>query len=1602
MSRSRAPMLALAALFAAAPAAAAPTLSVSPAAIQADYAGTVQVTAGNLGGGSPSVILRLYVDINGDGLITTTPGASDYVVWTDLVADNAARWSLNMASDQDATARTVRVALAGFTPKRFPYTAGTYIWEAVDPNDGTTATSAFTVAQVATGVHVSGQVTLAGSPATAIPGALVLVLPFNGEAEAEGPSCMADSLGNYTLDVPLSLTCASRAVIALKPGYLTPVAQEPYVYFDGTNQIAYPVVQSAPRQVSGQVTYSSGPLNGLGVPGCQVTVEAAGGLPVLAVGVADHAGNYSIAVATGSWKVETDDEIALSQKGAVANGAYFVPVTVGGTDVTNVNLAVRHADAFLRGTVYADAGVTPVGAGLVVSGQSHACAGGDGANCFQTQTLTAADGSYTLGLVGGTLDPGAAPYQHDVRLARASIVPGKIQRGFACETLAADETKTGRDLIHLAAARHITGHVYAKNGGYYDDVAVSADQTASCYLYGSSALTACNTGIFDLPAVDGSWSVRFDHSDLFGYFRYMDVTLLQRPVVVAGADAAGVDFIVGEWLKGPYIAAVDPVAGGGAGPVLLRGTNFTWNAGSVPQVTWADALYNYYPATILAYRPDTGELYVTQPSPAWGAGRYELYVTNPDSTLTSNLRCFTLTSPSPGTCSLSGTVSPAMANALVVARQGTTRSPVGVALTDGTGAYTMTVENVGGPYGLSFVPPSGQPYAWASYETLSCGAVQNHAFSAGSVLSGTVRDAGGSPLSSALVTAILGSFQARTLTDSAGAFQVRLPASPGYTVRVQGPSGGRFLAQERTSVNLSSSVNLGAFTLDQGFFFVGYLQDAAGQPVADRPVEGYQTDTGAYLGRATTDPCTGRFSLPLAGNADCRLAIQSGVTPMTRVETLRLAKDVFSEYTFPVFTSADRQVTGGGPRFGKDLLARAQQGQPVYFMAENLSAPGLRVEFSDGAGGWVAGGATQFDGSRGLALTRVPVGAASGEVRLVTLDGGGATLATSGSHGFEVLAGTWSDGANTLQGEVTAGGGPVQGAMVLAFIPDPASSDCSGSDLGTLRSYAVTGADGKCTLAVPSGVVNLLFLPPVASGLGPGFEQRTVSGNLSVDKILLAGAAVTLRVVDTASPTPNPVPGAHVEFQQNLLSDFRVSDASGNVSFTLADGTYALSIEGPRLSRFLDYGGTAVVSGVTGLGDRALPSGLFVTERAASPSGVGRVGVEVEAVREAAPGESFGRALTGANGVGTGAVPGATLFRLDLRSGSDAVMDGRVSNLSVADDTVRYPSQTLGSAGVVAGTVRDTALTPLGNIGVAAWPASDTSGTASGSTSSCAGTGAYRLKIPPASYKVRFNDPLSGNPAYITVWYDSVYCPQSATALTVTEGLTTTANQNLPAVGTVAGSVQDSARVPLSGAYVHATGAALGTCEIGANSALDGTYSLRLPPGSFTLRASATGYPDQCWNHSQTCTSPAPAALAVTGGSTTPNVNFDLGYAPPEVSSSLSGRPLRLAKSGGQVSLTFATVSGAESYDIYVGTPRTYYAPASKYCYVGPTTPGFVNNGDGTATYTFTPGSADAWYFVSASNVVGEGPLGYSRNGLGQESEVDYPYSSWRCNNNPR
>ena len=371
----------------------APTIGVNPPAIATTETGTVQITATGVMG--TSVILRLYVDANGNGLIDPP---ADYVIWTDVVADNVADWSPNMFSDTNVAVGAYTVDVRLFSPLEFPYTAGSYIWEAEDSQNASTDTTMFSVTQTTQVQSVSGTVR-DSSTTFGVPGAFVVLLPFcDGGDEADRVySTFADENGAFTIQVPADVACRNRIVLGAKPGYLTPFAQLPNVFLDGTSQFTLqdPGITAGTWTVTGNLQYSSGALTGSGIPGAFMLANFGDGPPLMSIAFTDENGDYSFELDDGAWDVEAPED-GISTRGAV-HLQDLVSVNVSGGSTSFPTLSLPAANAYFEGTLRDDGGL-PVAGRWVGAFRNDAC----GAECYDSSTLTRADGTYSIGVIGPT------------------------------------------------------------------------------------------------------------------------------------------------------------------------------------------------------------------------------------------------------------------------------------------------------------------------------------------------------------------------------------------------------------------------------------------------------------------------------------------------------------------------------------------------------------------------------------------------------------------------------------------------------------------------------------------------------------------------------------------------------------------------------------------------------------------------------------------------------------------------------------------------------------------------------------------------------------------------------------------------------------------------------------------------------------------------------------------------------------------------------------------------------------------------------------------------------------------------------------------------
>lgn len=1558
---------------------AAPTLGVSPTTIDWNASGTVTLTIGGLTG--TAAYVRLYADVDGNGALS----AGDYIVWTDVARDNVTEWAPTMISDTNFAIGALTLSVPPLiAPFRYPHTAGKFLWQVEDSTGGAFSPAMpFTITQTTEAQSVSGQVQ--DMSATPVPGALVFLAPLNDEGEPDPVSCFADQNGNFTLNLPanraLPTGCSKRLLLALKPGYVTPwmMPAQPLLTFTGSSVFTGQVtrVRVGTSTIVGQATYASGPKNTQGIPGAWVFAESQEGPQEMSVAVADRNGNYSFSLSAsplsdGSFQLACRDSINLALQGAVDQENYGAMINVDSGPYSG-NLSYRAADAWVQGTVR-NTGGAGAGPGIRLVGADTGCFTPTPGPCYFSHAVTRADGSYTLGVVGGTGNSQA------LQVEQGYIPAGQITAARACDVLSAGQTLTGADLSFANPTFHITGRATDRNGAPLANLPILGSLTGGCTYYNAVALTDCS-GNYDLPVLNGNWSVFYPGGDLNGIYRNVDGNRVQRSLTVAGASLSGVNFIFSRWAVTPSINTIEPPSGVAGSQILMRVEGLSFS-GAPPAV-----YFGAVASPSVLYRPDLGYCIAEVPS-GLTPGSVSVTAVNTDAGFVSNAVCFTaLAGTWTGTCTLSGAATapgggPA-GTALVLIRDNSSyRYFQRAAVPDGSGNWAAPMA-AAGSYNLVFIPPPNTAWAWATY-AISCGTPQNHAFQSAYWVSGTIKDGNGDFLENAMVA--MPGREERSLTDVDGHWQIPL-ANGTYGGNFSGPFGSRLVGNQGWNATVSgASIDVGTTTLNPGVYFIGHTLDQAGNGLPDVRVN---ATNGTGQGRSMSTSCDGQFTLAMPANTACtlNLTLRNASSTSAEVRTVTVAYDTFSEYDFTVPDPAAIPVLKGNkPAIQPDYDAYGQVGQPIHIMAENLAGTTVQVRFSNGSGGFVVGNNTMVETTRNLLATTVPPGAATGKV-WVNVDG-----QDSPPMAFIVNPGTFSPGSLTLQGTVTASGLPVSGVFVLVFQTPSGSGQCEGA--GGPQSYTTTNASGQYSLTTNAGDVLVLFMPPGATQLAVVVDQLPgLSSGMTLDKTLSTGHPVHVKLIDSVSLLPIQNGRFDADGKSVFTFDTRLTDANGDATLYLSAQTYETRLSGPALSRYIEQSNESLaVSGAVELGTVSMGTGYFGEARF-TRAGAAIPGMEIDSYLPSGW-TSFSRTYTDASGVALAPVPANTTFNIQMYGPTDVIADYSLNNLGplTTRDVIRYPSDPVPAAGIITGRVTTSGGAPLQDIEVYGTP--DFNGSDSW-TRTCS-DGYYRLKSPVGSRYVSFNG-YGQDATHVSKWWNDTYCESTATPVNVQEGLTVSGiNAALPTTVAITGRVRAN-RTPLQNAWVCAQGGPMGNgsgCSACASTDTLGNYTINLLAGSnYQVTASAPGYPNQNYNHHNT----SGVFDSVTAPAT--NINFDLGTPPAEPSDCDSSFPLkvtRLTQFGPHaVRLSFEKVSGAESYHIYQGLIGGYYA-SGRICNLLPAA--LVDDGS-TYHYDFGASTSNVWFLISDSNVVSESPLTQTGTCAGPTS-VD-PTTIPRCGATP-
>ncbi len=460
---------------------AAVTLTVLPASITNDYSGKITLTITGLTSGEQVQVKRFY-DVNNNGMID----GQDFVIQSFKLGDGQLPLlggvrNLNVPGDDDGATNSQIVTKLDFPGLSNPVggTTGNFIFKVEDQNGVSLATQVFSVAQKVYPQGARGRITAAagGLPVTNTP-----VILLNPNSDGRAVIAVTDTNGNYNFYSPAGsfavLVAQSQFVADVNAGMVTILTNQ-FV----TNNLS---VASGTFTLSGHLTDAvTGKSNGV------VFVNAESTNNLFSGAFSDTNGNFSLPVTPSQWKLDLDGG-ALAQRGYLApQNKMTVPVTTG--SVSNVNYALTKATALIFGTVK-DSSSNPVG-GIGVTAD-------DSGNLYEALGLSATNGAYTLGVVGGNWN---------VSPDSSAVLARGYSGANGTNVDLADGTAVEADFILQSVTAHLRGQVKDDHGNAITNIEIVV-QPYPVQGNGANSFypTTDASGNFDAGVSGGAWNIALE------------------------------------------------------------------------------------------------------------------------------------------------------------------------------------------------------------------------------------------------------------------------------------------------------------------------------------------------------------------------------------------------------------------------------------------------------------------------------------------------------------------------------------------------------------------------------------------------------------------------------------------------------------------------------------------------------------------------------------------------------------------------------------------------------------------------------------------------------------------------------------------------------------------------------------------------------------------------------------------------------------------------------------------------------------------------------------------------------------------------------------
>src|SRR5262245_8407182 len=561
--------------------------------------------------------------------------------------------------------------------------------------------------------------------------------------------------------------------------------------------------------------------------------------------------------------------------------------------------------------------------------------------------------------------------------------------------------------------------------------------------------------------------------------------------------------------------------------------------------------------------------------------------------------------------------------------------------------------------------------------------------------------------------------------------------------------------------------------------------------------------------------------------------------------------------------------------------AQGRVGEPLLISVSGLALP-VDVFFSNGTNPVVEAATVVVDVARGVVVTRVPVGAATGYMKVT------AAGVDSAPYFFRVDPSPFVPGTNVVSGQVTDGVAPVDGTIVFSLL---GAGGCGSS--GTEVEDFTTVSGGTYALHGGDGEHFVLAFPPDGVALGATGSPVTLSSTPStLDVILPASALVTGTLVDANDSTPVPYGRISLDSASGDAHDETYADASGSFAARLHAGDWQYRTGPAPGDAHAETEGMFTVAGDMDLGNIGLATGVRISgtiTRQADGSPV--AGAEVRAFVGTPCCSEGDKKLSAGDGSYVLVVSGGATYDLVAEfEGRTTLANTRVEGVAVdmADlvEDIEAPD-----AAFITGTATDDMGQPVPCLRIQGQTAGMGNEAFIGATTAADGT--YRMRAAPDAngYLVTTGDQEDNSPPYAAQTWNGTpagtYFWCEGTPVTASTAGQTTSGIDfvLPHAAAITGqiSTQVGGCTDDLGSFKVTVDDGSGghMCSMGNTESSYGPPGYRigmLPPSAlFTsgLRACLRleGYDPQCWNAEL---APAFDTITVTAGNTTAGVDFCL------------------------------------------------------------------------------------------------------------------------------